>query len=141
MLVLVGLQKVFGDPFVDAGAPIDVHPAENTINEPVPDLLVLNRDRSQILSGNPKPQDIRLLVEISDSTLSYDLNVKGPLYARAGIVEYWILDTTGRRLIVHRNPVSGRYASVISYSEEELVAPLAAPDALFRAGQAFLVRG
>jgi hypothetical protein len=116
---------------VDAEAPINVHPAENTINQPVPDLLILNRNRSQFPSGNPQPQDIRLLVEISDGTLNYDLNVNGPFYARAGIVEYGVLDITGRRLVVHRNPVSGRYASVISYSEEELVAPLAAPDTPF----------
>jgi hypothetical protein len=59
-------------------------------------------------SSNPQSQDIRLLVEIADSSLNFDVNVKAALYARAGIVEYRVVDVTGRRLYCHRNPGSGR---------------------------------
>jgi Uma2 family endonuclease len=45
--------------------------------------------------------------------------------ARAGIVEYWVLDVSGRRLIVHREPTPAGYRSVAAYSESERVAPLA----------------
>jgi Uma2 family endonuclease len=76
------------------------------------------------------------LIEISDSTLNFDLTVKSPLYARAGIVEYWVLDVAGRRLISHRDPVAGKYTLVAVYSEHESVAPLAAPKAWFCAAQA-----
>ncbi len=56
------------------------------------------------MSANPQPGDIRLLVEISDTSLKYDLSVKAALYARAGIFEYWVVDVNGRRLIAHRDP-------------------------------------
>jgi Uma2 family endonuclease len=68
-------------------------------------------------------------VEIADTTLGFDLKTKGRLYARAGIVEYWVLDLAGRRMIVHRDPHNGEYQSVAAYAEDEIVAPLAAPDA------------
>jgi Uma2 family endonuclease len=132
------LLDVFGRPFVYAEAPIDVDAADNALNEPQPDLIVLNRECRAFTAGNPQPQDIRLLVEISDSALNYDLNVKGPLYARAGLVEYWVVDISARRLVVHRNPDAGRYASVVSYSEPEPVAPLAAPGAFFCVSEALL---
>ena len=104
--------ETFGDQFVDAEAPIDVNPQDNPSNEPEPDLVVLIRECAAFVSANPQPRDIALLVEISDTTLNFDLTVKAALYARAGIVEYWVLDVTGRRLFSHRNPASGGYASV-----------------------------
>ena len=134
-LMLIWLQKTFGDSFVDAEAPIDVGPGDNPLNEPEPDLIVLSRE-CITFSANPQPQDIQLLVEIADSSLRFDLTVKAALYARAGIVEYWVLDVTGRRLFCHRDPVAGKYNSSVVYGEHESVAPLAAPDELFRAAQA-----
>jgi Uma2 family endonuclease len=133
---LLRLQDAFGWKFVNFAAPIDVNPLENAWNEPEPDLIVLGRD-SDSFDANPLPEDLLLVVEISDSTLKFDLTVKAALYARAGIVEYWVADTAARRLVVHRNPESGRYASVVAYGEDESVAPLAAPDHLFRAGDCF----
>ena len=77
------------------------------------------------------------MVELADTTLSFDLAVKAALYARAGIVEYWVLDLAGRRLVVHRDPRDGRYGSVTAYSEQEGAAPVLAPDAVFEARDAF----
>jgi len=128
--MLYWLAECFGKSLAEAEGPIDVSPEDNPSSEPVPDVLVLRRDRSTFTS-NPKPEDVSLLVEVADSTLSYDLDVKAPLYARAGIVEYWVLDLHGRRLIVHREPTDGQYASVVSYSEHETLAPLSAPNAQF----------
>ena len=135
-LMLFWLVETFGKQFINAEAPIDVKPEDNRSNEPEPDLIVLNRECATFVSANPQPRDIRLLVEIADSTLKFDLTAKAALYARAGIVEYWVLDIVGRRLVCHRNPASGSYRSVMVYIEHEPVAPLAAPDALFRAAQA-----
>src|SRR5947209_7069527 len=96
----------FGERFVHPESPIDVAPEDNPTNEPEPDLIVLNRDLSNFSSANPRPQDLHLVVEVSDTTLNFDLTIKTALYARAGIVEYWVLDVSGRRLIVHRDPQS-----------------------------------
>lgn len=136
-LMLVWLQKSFGDRFVDAEAPIDVNPGDNPSNEPEPDLIVLNRECATFVSSNPQPEDIRLVVEIADSSLNFELTVKAALYARAAIAEYWVLDVTGRRLFVHRNPAAGTYALVTVYNQHESVAPLAAPDVAFCPAQAF----
>ena len=55
------------------------------------------------------------------------LGPKAALYASAGIADYWVLDMTNDRIVVHRDPVAGRYASIITYAADETVAPLAAP--------------
>jgi Uma2 family endonuclease len=130
------LVRVFGWRFMDAEAPIDVAPEDNPTNEPVPDLIVLRQDDSHFPS-NPRAQDLLLVVEIADSSLNFDLTVKAGLYARAGVSEYWVLDVTGRRLVVHRDPRSGMYADVAAYGEHESVSPLAAPHAQFRVADAF----
>jgi Uma2 family endonuclease len=130
------LVHVFGWRQVDVEAPIDVAPEDNPTNEPVPDLIVLRKDPSH-LTSNPRPEDLQLVVEIADASLSFDVRVKAALYARAGVIEYWVLDVAGRRLVFHRNPESGKYADVIAYSEHESVSPLSAPQAQFRVGDAF----
>jgi Uma2 family endonuclease len=131
------LIESFGAHFVNPKAPIDVAPEDNPSNEPEPDLIVLKRDLSHFTNENPRPQDLQLVVEVADSTLRFDLTTKATLYARAGIVEYWVLDISGRRTIVHRDPQLGRYAYVAAYDGEESVAPLAAPESSFRVNDAF----
>jgi Uma2 family endonuclease len=137
VLLAAWLAQIFGFQYVNHAAPIDVAPEDNPTNEPEPDLIVLTRKSSHFLSGNPRPEDLRLVVEIADSSLTFDLTTKAALYARAGIVEYWVLDVAGRRLIVHRDAKASGYASIIAYSEHESVAPLAAPQAEFHVADAF----
>src|SRR5215210_4225582 len=65
----------------------------NDHTEPQPDLTVIReRDYRESL---PMPEDVLLLIEVSDTTLRYDRNLKLPLYARAGILEVWIVDLSG----------------------------------------------
>jgi Uma2 family endonuclease len=80
---------------------------------------------------------LHLVVEVADTTLNFDLTTKAALYARAGIADYWVLDVSARRLIVHRHAESGEYMAILVYTEQENVAPLAAPHAMFKAGDAF----
>lgn len=136
-VLVAWLITVFGAEYVNSEAPIDVQPEENPTSEPEPDLIVLTRPAKEIREGNPKPNDLRLVVEISDSTVGFDLTAKVGLYARAGIIEYWVLDIPGRKLIVHRDPANGTYRSTCAYSERETVRPLAAPDSEFRVADAF----
>lgn len=131
------LIKVFGEQHVNPEAPIDVSPQDNPTNEPEPDLIVLERPSAAFQNANPRPDDLRLVVEISDTTLGFDLTSKAELYARAGIVEYWVFDIPARRLVVHRDPQNGLYRSVVVYSEQETVRPLASPGSEFRVGDAF----
>jgi Uma2 family endonuclease len=131
------LARVFGEQFVNQEAPIDVAPEDNPTNEPEPDVILLNRSYWEFKTSNPCPSDLRLVVEVSESTLGFDLTKKSALYARARIPEYWVFDVLERRLIVHRDPEAGQYRTVAAYNEQESVAPLAAPDALFQVSAAF----
>jgi Uma2 family endonuclease len=131
------LVRTCGEQFVNPAAPIDVAPENNPTNEPEPDLVVLARPSREFRDVNPRPADLHLVVEISDSTLGFDLTTKAELYARAGIAEYWVVDVAARRLIVHRDPREGLYGSVRAYSEEESVTPLAVSGPEFRVADAF----
>ena len=129
-IVYEWLLSVFGSGRVESEAPSDVATEDNQHSEPEADLKVLRRP-SQEYASNPQPEDILLLVEISDSTVRFDLGKKAKLYASAAIMEYWVLDIPGMRLVVHREPEKGRYRSVVAYEAQEEVAPLAAPEARF----------
>jgi Uma2 family endonuclease len=131
------LVRTFGEQFVNPEAPIDVAPEDNPTSEPEPDLVVLTKPTREFRDANPRPGDLRLVVEISDTTLGFDLTTKAELYARAGIIEYWVVDVAARRLIVHRDPREGLYRSVTAYGEQESVSPLALPDFEFRVLDAF----
>ena len=132
ILALVNMMRwlvdVFGWDRVNPEAPTDVAPQDNPTNEPQPDLIVFRQVASHFQSAVPRPDDLALVVEVADTTLNFDLTVKAPLYARAGIIEYWVLDLNGRRMIVHREPQDGSYRSVVAFGEQEAVAPLAAPE-------------
>ena len=104
------------------------HPA----SEPEPDTIVLARSFLE-LSARARPEEIRLLVEVADSTLAFDLTAKAALYARALIPECWVLDINGRRLVVHLDPSEGHYRSIQAYSEGESLSPRAAPSESVRA--------
>ena len=128
-IVQLWLLRAFGDEFVNQEVPIDVSPGDNPINEPVPDFVVFSRPFREIKEANPQPSEIRLVVEVSDSSLKFDLTVKAQLYARAGIVEYWVADIPARRIVVHRDPRDGQYQSVTAYSQDERVSPITLPNA------------
>jgi Uma2 family endonuclease len=120
------LTDTFGRGFVRHSAPIII--SEET--EPEPDLAVTRQpQRSYVNIGNPPATEAVLVVEISDSTLRYDLSTKALVYSRAGIPEYWVLDITGRVLIVHRTPTLDGYADVTRHVDTESISPLAAAQA------------
>ncbi len=128
------LRVCFGGLTVAQGAPIDLRPEDHPTNEPEPSLSVLVRPITEF-SAHARPTELRLIAEVSLPTLEFDLTTKARLYARSGIIEYWVLDIIGRRLIVQREPVDGQYQSVIAFTEDERVATLAAPERNVRVGE------
>jgi Uma2 family endonuclease len=83
----------------------------------------------------PTPADVLLLVEVSDSTLATDLGEKAQQNGANGIVDYWVLDLQGDRVVVHREPTADGYASVQSVTRGETINPLAFPDVTFTADE------
>jgi Uma2 family endonuclease len=80
-------------------------------SEPQPDFSVL-RPRADYQTKGPRPEDVLLAVEVSDTTLRRDRRVKLALYARAGIPEFWIVNLEVREVEVYRSPAGDTYASV-----------------------------
>jgi Uma2 family endonuclease len=97
-------------------------------SEPRPDLTVVRYRPDYYRSGHPTPDDILLIVEVSDTSLSHDRNTKGSDYARAGLREYWIVDLAHDVLLVHRNPSKGQYQTVGLLARGESITPVAFPD-------------
>jgi Uma2 family endonuclease len=137
MSVLEWLTSVFGMKHLNAEGPIDVASEDNPTSEPEPDIAVLAKAGAEYIRSNPPASDIRLAIEVSDSTLAFDLGPKARLYARAGIPEYWVFDIGDRQLIVHRYPQAGGYSAVTAYAEGESVTPLALPASSFPVAVAF----
>ncbi len=79
-------------------------PARLPDSEPEPDISVLKPRGDYYAAGHPQPRDILLLVEIADSSLEDDRNIMRPLYAEAGIEEFWIAHLRDDCLEVYRGP-------------------------------------
>jgi Uma2 family endonuclease len=97
--------------------------------DPEPDFAVM-AGTPRGSSGHPTTAD--LVVEVADSSLDFDTNEKRLLYARAGIREYWVVDSNGRRLLVYRDPQAGDYATRQALGPADTVAPSAAPAGAMR---------
>lgn len=94
-----------------------------------PDLAVIKARDDGYRRRLPGPEDIILLVEVADSTLSRDRRDKVPLYALHGIQEFWLVSVTERRIEIYRDAVDGGFRSVGTVGEDDVVSPLGAPEA------------
>jgi len=85
-------------------------------SQPQPDVTVLKHRDDFYRHKQPGPEDILLVIEVSDATLKYDQKVKVPLYARAGIPEVWVVNLRGGRVKAYADPAAGAYRTVTSYA-------------------------
>jgi Uma2 family endonuclease len=100
----------------------------NARSEPEPDLVILQPDTPE--DRHPQPEDVFLVIEVADSSIRVDRRRKMPMYARAGIPEYWIVDLTTDHVEVYRDPARARYRSVTLLRRGDVVSPRFAPDLL-----------
>jgi Uma2 family endonuclease len=108
-------------------------------SEPEPDIAVVGLDTPTNEAG--RPISASLLIEVAESPLAYDRDRKGPLYAAAGIQEYWLVDLPVRCLDVYRqcmldaSSFSGwGYQERQSLRDGDHVAPLVAPEVVVAVG-------
>jgi Uma2 family endonuclease len=92
-------------------------------SEPVPDIVIADYRRYK--AGHPRPEDVLLLIEVSDTARRYDRNTKIPLYAGAGIREVWLVDLTERRFHIFRAPVGGKFTETQVLARGESISPVA----------------
>ncbi|MDJ0620514.1 MAG: Uma2 family endonuclease [Calothrix sp. MO_192.B10] len=91
-------------------------------SEPEPDFAVVRSIADNYLSAHPTPKDVLLVIEIADSSLNYDQEVKIPLYAEAGISDYWIFNLVAQHLECYSEPyqeLTGNFA----YSVKRIFLP------------------
>jgi Uma2 family endonuclease len=91
-------------------------------SEPEPDFVIVIKKADNYLSSHPKPSDILLVIEIADSNLKYDQEVKVPLYAEAGISDYWIFNLVENHLETYSEPYQELQGS-FGYSVKRIVLP------------------
>jgi Uma2 family endonuclease len=87
--------------------PLSVDLSDDSL--PEPDIALCEKN-----AAGPMPlAKVKLLIEISDTTLAIDLGRKAALYAKAGVPEYWVIDLTENRALLHMTPEDGDYANQI----------------------------
>lgn len=118
------LATIFGLARVRVQLPMEAGPADRERSVPEPDVAVLAETKPDFTRRHTSGRELILVIEVSDTTLRHDASQKRDLYARSGVLEYWVLDLKGRRLIVHLglNEEKGHYSSIRSYRADEAVA-------------------
>ena len=96
-------------------------------SKPQPDISVVQQRDDLYSSGHPEPEDILLLIEVAESSLSYDRDAKLPLYARAGIPEVWIVALLPQTVEVFRSPGENGYNEATGLHRGDTVAALNLP--------------
>jgi Uma2 family endonuclease len=96
-------------------------------SEPEPDIAIVRLPESSYNDRHPAPQDIFWIVEVAQTSLKKDLEIKAVIYATAEIQEYWVLSLSAKQMIVFRNPQNGKYVEEYTI-EQGTVTPLAFAD-------------
>ena len=78
-------------------------------SEPEPDVAVLKYRQDFYELQHPQPADTLLIVEVADSSVDYDREVKLPIYAAAGIPEFWLVDLNMRQIEAYEKPTNDLY--------------------------------
>lgn len=113
-------------------------PITLSTSEPEPDIAVVRIDPASYGDRHPTPDEIFLLIEVAYTTLDTDREQKAPIYARANIADYWILDVSDRQVYIFRNPSNEGYQSETILNEYAALAPLAFPETEIPFSQLFL---
>ena len=98
-------------------------------SEPQPDLALLRPRADDYAESHPGPEDVLLVVEVADTSIGYDRDVKIPLYARAGIPEAWLVSLPSKWFEVYREPSPAGYLSMRRVLPGSTLAAQAFPDA------------
>jgi Uma2 family endonuclease len=103
----------------------------NEDTEPQPDVTLLKPRADFYAAEHPEAKDLFLAIEVADTSLRYDHEVKLPLYATAGLAEVWLLNLSENVLEVYREPGPKGYRSLQRLSPGDQVSPLAFSDLTF----------
>jgi Uma2 family endonuclease len=112
------LQKIYGDAgYVTSNNPIGL----GDKSEPQPDVTVLRWRDDFYASSHPEAKDVLLLIEISDTSRTFDLDSKRDLYAAHGVAEYWVVEGGRKCVHVFRDPQDGHFGESRIYHLEDSI--------------------
>jgi Uma2 family endonuclease len=115
------LSSLIGFDLVRIQLPMEAGGADRERSLPEPDVAVLGELKSEHEQRHPRGDEVLLVVEVSDTTVAFDMSRKAVLYARACVPEYWVLDLVRRVLVVHRQSDGTQYKLVQIFTEGETV--------------------
>ncbi len=95
--------------------------------EPQPDIVLLRPQPDFYASRLPGPSDILLIIEIAESSLAYDRDVKARIYAQSAVQEYWLVDVEDRTVSCYSEPRDGTYQTFRQLHAGQSLAPAALP--------------
>jgi Uma2 family endonuclease len=101
-------RMVGGKAIVWVQNPVQV----NDYSEPLPDIALPKRRDDFYAQAKPQPADVLLIIEVSDSSVEYDRDIKLPLYARAGIPEMWLVNLPQETIEIYSQPFDGKYQDI-----------------------------
>ncbi|MEG3876581.1 Uma2 family endonuclease [Microcoleus sp. herbarium7] len=96
-------------------------------SEPEPDIAAVRIDPFDYATHHPTPSEVYLIIEVADSSLTFDREIKAKIYARSGIADYWVLNVNERQLHVFREPAVDGYQSEVILGENRNISPLQFP--------------
>jgi Uma2 family endonuclease len=96
-------------------------------SEPEPDIAVVRIDAFDYATHHPTPSEVYLIIEVADSSLTFDREIKAKIYARSGIADYWVLNVGDRQLHVFREPAVDGYQSEVILAETASISPIEFP--------------
>ena len=128
--VCVGLLTMAFAPFLGGRGMVWVqNPVTiGDLNEPQPDVALVKLGNYLERGQHPGPDDILLLIDVADATVRSDRHDKIPRYARAGIIEVWLVNLPKGIVEVYSDPDGGKYRSVRRVGRGDSIAPIALPD-------------
>ena len=118
------ILRLAGRALLSPQTPLRLGPRQ----EPEPDVALLRPRPDRYATGHPGPADVLLIIEVADTSLEYDRDVKLLRYAASGIPEVWIIDLEGERVLVYRRPHSGGYEYTETVELGGTLVPQAFPD-------------
>ena len=104
----------------------------NNYTEPEPDVVLLKHRKDAYRAKRPEAEDALLVVEVADTTLAYDRDVKMPRYAAANVPEVWIENLEEQLLLVYRDPKGKSYSTLLTLTLNDSVSVQAFPDVTFQ---------
>jgi len=93
----------------------------NEFSEPIPDIALLRPRKDFYADHHPTPAEVLLIIEVSDTTILSDRNVKVPLYARAGIPETWLVNLNKNQIEVYYHLSEGRYEEFAKFKAGDTI--------------------